>query len=212
MHALASILALSLVIGPAPVETPPVDNAAPTETDASLDAPDDAAPEGEQPAGEVAPAEVAPADVAPAEVAPAEPEPVEPHVQPAEPPAPAVAIAPTEATTPAPEPAPARRDRLGCDGSKSCRRMSIAGIVVGSLGLIGVGVGAGLLAKPDEVVAELPIFVTSTHPPGLVSVTICSGLVLTSVLMVVAAHKGYKQRGLARVRPHMSGSGVGLQF
>ena len=204
MHALASILALSLVIGPAPVETPPVD-AAPTEADASPDAAEGAAPEAEQPAGDVAPAEAAPAEAAPAEAAPAEP-----HVEPAEPPAPAVASG--SAPGLAPEPAPARRDRLGCDGSKSCRRMSIAGIVVGSLGLIGVGVGAGLLAKPDEVVAELPIFVTSTHPPGLVSVTICSGLVLTSVLMLVAAHKGYKQRGLARVRPHMSGSGVGLRF
>jgi hypothetical protein len=107
-------------------------------------------------------------------------------------------------------PAPARRDRLGCDGSRSCRRMSIAGIVVGSLGLITVGAGIGLLVNPDEVVPEQPIFVNTTHPPGLVAVTIGTGVVLTAALMLGAAHKGYKnqpdQSARVRVGP------TGLQF
>jgi ABC-type cobalamin transport system permease subunit len=78
--------------------------------------------------------------------------------------------------------------------------MSIAGIVVGSLGLIAVGAGIGLLVNPDEVVAEQPIFVNTTHPPGLVAVTIGSGVALTAALMLGAAHKGYKTHSTARVR------------
>jgi hypothetical protein len=125
-----------------------------------------------------------------------EPEP-SPTAEPIPPAGDEQALAASTSSTP-----PARRDRLGCDGSRSCRRMSAAGIVVGSLGLIAVGAGVGLLVRPDEVVPEQPIFVNSTHAPGLVAVTIGTGVVLTSALMLGAAHKGYKQRPdeSARVR------------
>jgi hypothetical protein len=105
-------------------------------------------------------------------------------------------------------PAPARRDRLGCAGSRSCRRMSIAGIVVGSLGLVAVGVGVGLLVNPDEVVPEQPIYVNTTRPPGLVAVTIGTGVVLTSALMLGAAHKGYKKRPNASARVQVGPTGL----
>ena len=71
--------------------------------------------------------------------------------------------------------------------------MSSAGIVVGSLGLIAIGTGIGLLVNRDEVLPDNPIFVHTTHPPGLVAVTIGTGVVLTSALMLGAAHKGYKK-------------------
>jgi hypothetical protein len=170
----------------------------------------------------------APGAEAPGAEAP-EPEPL-PDIAPESEPSPEPAPEPEPTPEPAPEPepvppagdeqalaastsdttAPARRDRLGCDGSRSCRRMSIAGIVVGSLGLITVGAGIGLLVNPDEVVPEQPIFVNTTHPPGLVAVTIGTGVVLTAALMLGAAHKGYKnqpdQSARVRVGP------TGLQF
>jgi hypothetical protein len=188
VHALSCVLALSLALGPAP-ELPDVDDE--------------------------------PAASEPAAVEPAVSEPAASEV---EPPAPEVAPAPVQPPPPTLEPATASevvpastRDRLGCRGSKSCKRMSVAGIVVGSLGLVGVGVGIGLLVNPDKVDPDMPINITSTHPPGLVSVTICSGFVLTSVLMLVAAHKGYykdaqpspkRKRGRAQLLP----GGVGVQF
>jgi hypothetical protein len=134
-----------------------------------------------------------------------EPEPTpEPSPEPVPPPGDDRALA--ESTTTAPS--PVQRDRLGCDGSRSCRRMSIAGIVVGSLGLIAIGSGIGLLVRPDEVVAEQPIFVKTSHPPGLVAVTIGTGVVLTSALMLGAAHKGYKQRPNETARVQLGPTGL----
>jgi hypothetical protein len=153
----------------------------------------------------------------------AEPEPL-PDLEPA--PEPVAEPIPEPAPTPEPEPippagddealaaststppVPAKRDRLGCDGSKACRRMSSAGIVVGSLGLIAIGAGIGLLVNRDEVIPEYPIFVHTTHPPGLVAVTIGTGVVLTSALMLGAAHKGYKQQPNESSRVQLGPTGL----
>jgi outer membrane biosynthesis protein TonB len=183
---LAIALATSLVLGPAPVASGPAE--APSE------APEPAAPlpdVDDPPGGEVAP-----------EPTP-EPE-VEPEPAPApEPPPPAVE--PTEVST-SPDPAPVVRDKLGCNGSKSCRRMTVAGIVVGTIGLGSVGTGIGLLVKKDVVIPESPAFVTSTHPAGIVTLTVGIGVTLTAVLMLVASHRGYKQRSpQARVAPLPNG-------
>jgi hypothetical protein len=84
--------------------------------------------------------------------------------------------------------------------------MSAAGIVVGILGVAAVGTGIGLVVKRDEVIPESPTFVTSTRPAGTVTLTIGVGITLTAVLMLVAAHKGYKKRGdQARVAPLANG-------
>lgn len=99
------------------------------------------------------------------------------------------------AEAPAPE-VPLGKDRLGCDHSKSCRQLTITGTVLGSLGLAAVASGVGLLLKPDEVVEGEPAFVTSTHPPGLIATTLGSGVVITSVLMLIAAHRGARERDL----------------
>jgi hypothetical protein len=115
----------------------------------------------------------------------------EPTPSPAEP-------ARAETVAPAPQPAlpaaPPRRDRLGCDGSKSCRQLTLTGTVLGSLGLAAIGGGVALFVQPDEILADQPAYARSTRPPGLVAITLGSGVVVTSVLMLVAAHRGYKQR------------------
>jgi hypothetical protein len=181
---LAIAIAASLVGGPAPVdsETEVPNDAQADEADPSLtdlvEAPEDRV----EPEERVEPVEIEP-----------EPEPV------IEPLPPSV-VAPVE-------PAPIVRDRLGCDGSKSCRRMTVVGIVVGTLGLAAVGTGIGLLVKRDEVIPESPIFVTSTRPAGVVTVTLGAGVSLTAVLMLVAAHRGYKQQD-QQARVELIGNGL----
>ncbi|HLT40811.1 MAG TPA: hypothetical protein VK034_31255 [Enhygromyxa sp.] len=176
MQLLAIALAASLVIGPAPV-----DAVEPTPLP-DVDAPAD---------GEVEP-----------EVEP-EPEPeVEPEPEPEPVPAPSLTDSEQEEALPT----AVVSDKLGCDGSKPCRRMTVAGIVIGTLGLAAVGTGIGLLVKRDEVLPAAPTYVTSTRPAGLVALTIGAGVSLTAVLMLVAAHRGYKQRGAqARVAPLING-------
>lgn len=190
MQLLAIALAASLVLGPSPTETGDAVEPAPTDEPAAT------LPDVDDPVeGEVVEPEPAPA-----------PEPaVAPEPEPApEPPPPTVE--PGEPGEPEPIAAPIVRDKLGCDGSKPCRRMTVAGIVIGTLGVAAVGTGIGLLVQRDEVLPEAPTYVTSTRPAGLVVVTLGSGVTLTAVLMLVAAHKGYKQRDArARVAPLPNG-------
>lgn len=182
MQAQAIALAASLVFGPAPADSGAV--AAPTTADAEpreTSLPDvDDSPEGE---AEPALTEVEAEQPVEPEQAP-EPEP-EPKP---EPPAPNV-----EQTDAAPPPISVERDRLGCDGSPSCQRMTVVGIVVGTLGLAALGTGVGLLVRKDQVVPDSPTFVHSTRPAGIVTVTLGAGVTLTAVLMLVASHRGYKQ-------------------
>jgi outer membrane biosynthesis protein TonB len=191
VHAIAIALSLSLSLAPGPETTAEV-----------------------QPEAPVEPAEPEPLpDIVP------EPEPT-PEVEPAPEPEPPPEVEPTpEPPPPADDQAlaasvtqPPVRDRLGCNGSKPCRKMSVAGIVVGSLGLVSIGVGVGLLVRPDEVVPESPTFVKSTHPPGLVAVTIGTGIALTSALMLGAAHKGYKPRAGKDKAARVQIGPTGLRF
>ena len=148
-----------------------------------------------------------PAEVAPPEtVEPAEPLPdIVPQPEPEPEPEPTRDVEPTPEPEPEPKPEPPpasddqalassttqvlpTRDRLGCDGRKKCRNMSIAGIVVGSVGLVATGVGVGLLVNRDEVVPESPTFVKTTHPPGLIAVTVGSGVLVMAALMLGSAH------------------------
>ena len=60
----------------------------------------------------------------------------------------------------------------------------------------------------DQIVPEQPIYITSTHPAGLVTLTVAAGVTLTSVLMLVAAHKGYKDRPDEQARVRLTPSGL----
>lgn len=197
MQAIAIALAVSLVLGPAATEVGPADASVGEASDVDVTADPDAA------------TAVEPSEAEVLEPSEAEPEPeVEPEPAGADQPAPAAS---TVEATPLVDPAPiAVRDRLGCDGSKRCRRMTVAGIVVGTLGVIGVGAGIGLLVNRDKVIPEAPVFVTSTRPAGLVMLTVSSGVAFTAILMLVAAHKGYKHRPDDQARIRLTPTG--LQF
>ncbi|PRP94741.1 hypothetical protein ENSA5_40640 [Enhygromyxa salina] len=215
MHAIALVLATSLALGPAAPGTPTPEQAdleAPAAADE--EAPVDDLSEGEDgPVDDLSEGDAAPVDEATEPADGAEPEPSdapEPELEPEPAPEPAPPSGNEDAlaastTTPA---APVVRDRLACEGSKACRRMTISGIVVGSLGVIGVGLGIGLLLKPDQVLPDQPTYITSTHPPGLVTLTVAAGVTLTSVLMLVAAHKGYKDLPDEQARVRMTPSGL----
>lgn len=194
MQLLVIALAASLVLGPAPVDASTTD--APTADE--LEAKSSSTP---LPDVDDAPAEPEPE---PEQAVEAEPD---PEARAAEPPAPTISEAP-EVSVPPPT---VERDRLGCDGSPSCQRMTVVGIVVGTLGLAAVGTGVGLLVKEDEVIPESPTFITSTRPAGVVTVTLGAGVTLTAVLMLVASHRGYKQRKAhAHIAP--APNGLGLRF
>lgn len=199
----ASLLASTLAAGgpaetSAPTEDPPAEDAA--AEDAPADAPVDEAPGGEAPdeppdgteAGEPGQTDAPPAEGLPGvEDAPGEEVPApEPEPQPEPQPEP-------KPEGPKAAPAPEvvlEKDRLGCDHSKSCRQLTLTGTVLGSLGVLSVGAGIALFVRDDVVLEDEPAYATSTKPPGLIALTLGSGVVITSVLMLIAAHRGYKQR------------------
>jgi hypothetical protein len=94
---------------------------------------------------------------------------------------------------PAPPPPPSR-----CMQDRRCRGMRIAGIAVGIVGLAAVGTGIGLIARDDRVLADSPAFVSSTRPPGLVTLTIGVGVSLTAVLVLVASRSASRAPATAR--------------
>lgn len=186
MHLLASVLACALALGPAPE----------VEAETGAPAPAEAEPEPSEEAPELPDLAPETVDEPEPEIEP-EPEP-QPEVKP-EPPAPT--IEETSESDPDTAEVLLVEDNLRCGGSSTCYRMTVTGIVLGSLGLVGVGTGAGLLARPDVINPELPIYMTSSRPAGLVTLTVSAGVTVTAILMIVAARKGYKQRGVARIEP-----------
>jgi hypothetical protein len=219
VQALAIALAASLYLGPAPASPSEASESSPSEPDRAPGPDDSARTEAPEPFGPLELPNVdgsaadAPAAADPAADPGPAPEP-SPEPTPASPPPPTLTAAPDSSAAADPIPAPLVRDRLGCDGKQTCRRMTVAGIVVGSLGLAALGTGIGLVVKPDEIVPERPTFVTSTRPAGLVTLTLGAGVTLTAVLMLIAAHKGYKQRGdqARAIRFDTSPGFAGLRF
>lgn len=142
-----------------------------------------------------------------------------------EPPAPAPPAPPATATLPGPEvepegpvpPAEPRVDphheRLGCQGSASCVRLSATGIAFGSVAVASIVGGVVLYTRPDEVLADEPAYVESTRPPGVVLMTIGTGVAMSSALMLVAAYRGARTRGSSRnARLRLRGHGMEVAF
>ncbi len=143
------------------------------------------------PASETVPLQLDPAEAPPrADPLPPEPPP------PAPPPEPAIAPeGPAPALTPIPDPG---GERLGCRGSRSCVRLAASGIGFGSVALGAIVAGAVLYLRPDEVIADEPAYVESTRPPGVVLMTIGTGVAMSSALLLVAAYRGSRERARGR--------------
>lgn len=202
MHALSIGLALSLICTTTVVEPPA--------TDTDVGGPAVQLPDVEDDPSDA----TATVDAAPSESESETPEP-EPASETTEPETPEPEPEPaSETVEPEPESDPAAEEAgmaapdvfipppklyaFACP-SKPCRNMTVAGIVLGSLALVGVGTGAGLMVRPNRVLEDQPTLVHSTRPAGLVTVTISSALTVTAVLMIIAARKGYAQQ-TARVQ------------
>ena len=113
-------------------------------------------------------------------------------------------VEPIEIVEPPPIEAPPTR----CIADRRCRAMRISGISVGVLGLAAIGTGVGLVLAPDRVLAATPAYVTSTRPPGLVTLTLGVGVTLTAVLVLVASRSGSRDREGRHARL----DGLGLHF
>lgn len=113
-------------------------------------------------------------------------------------------VEPIEIVEPPPIEAPPTR----CIADRRCRAMRISGISVGVLGLAAIGTGVGLVLAPDRVLAATPAYVTSTRPPGLVTLTLGVGVTLTAVLVLVASRSSSRDREGRHARL----DGLGLHF
>lgn len=81
----------------------------------------------------------------------------------------------------------ARRPGWGCEESpKECRAISIAGIVLTTLGVAAIGTGAGLLAKPNQSIPGEPAFERAYRPAGGVAITAGAVVTLGGILMLVS--------------------------
>lgn len=106
------------------------------------------------------------------------------------------------------EPAIVEAPPTRCIADRRCRAMRISGISVGVLGLAAIGTGVGLVLAPDRVLVDTPAYVTSTRPPGLVTLTLGVGVTLTAVLVLVASRSSSRDREGRRARL----DGLGLHF
>ncbi len=127
------------------------------------------------------------------------------------------ALAPTSEAQPSPsEPAseasvpPTTGGPLGCRGQTGCLRLTAGSITISTLGVAGIVTGSVLLARPDRVDPEHPIFVTSTRPAGLVTLMLGVGVTLTATLMFIAARRSL--RGTQTRAHRLEVTPAGLRF
>lgn len=98
---------------------------------------------------------------------------------------------PAEVATATPPPVDLPASRCW-EPRSQCRTLSITGIVAGALGIAAVGVGAGLMARPDKELPNMPAFQESTRPVGVVALGMGIGVVVTSMLMILAGRRAHK--------------------
>jgi hypothetical protein len=137
-----------------------------------------------------------PRAIAPEANIPDMPEPVEAAPSPEEP------VPSESAEGPESPRKPTAEDALGAarkDAGKSCfrtrgqcRRLSIMGIIFASIGTAAVATGIGLLQMPNEAIADEPAYELSYEPPGVVSIGMGIGVLVTGALMIIAGQRAHK--------------------
>jgi hypothetical protein len=101
--------------------------------------------------------------------------------------------APTKTTSEDVGAAPGKDARKGCFRTRGqCRRLSIMGIVFAGIGTAAVATGIGLMQMPNEAIADEPAYELSYEPPGVVSIGMGIGVLVTGVLMIIAGQRAYK--------------------
>lgn len=111
-------------------------------------------------------------------------------------------VAPPGHDTPAPAPegplplpeAHEPKQPRRCASSPRCVRLTAVGSSFGVAGLGAVVTGSVLLSRPDEPLPDDPTTVRSTKPVGTVLVALGAGVLVSSIVMLVAAHRGRKNR------------------
>lgn len=149
-----------------------------------------------------------------------EPATSEPTTEPA--PSPGTPAAGESPSTPEARPGPRRTEEADvdrgapprCREAPRCVRLTAIGTSFGVLGLGAAVTGAVLLARPDQPLDDDPTKVRSTRPVGTVLVALGAGVLVSSVVMLVAAHRGRNDRATssktrsARARPTAIPGGV----
>lgn len=115
-------------------------------------------------------------------------------------PPPATAGTTEGGSTPEPERVP--KAKLGTLG--------YAGIGVAALGLVGVGVGAGLLAKKESVLEDDPSQLKDYKPPGAAVLAIGGVALVTGVALIVVDQVKQKKSANVAVAPLLMPKSAGL--
>jgi len=66
------------------------------------------------------------------------------------------------------------------------------GIIFASIGTAAVATGIGLLQMPNEAIPDEPAYELSYEPPGVVSIGMGIGVLVTGALMIIAGQRAHK--------------------
>gem|GEM_PF-2938340 len=91
--------------------------------------------------------------------------------------------------------------------------LGFAGIGAGVLGLVGIGLGAGLVATPPTVLEDRPFEQRSTATPGYISLVVGGVALIAGVVLIgidVSKRKRHRSERNATLKPRWTG--LGLQF
>lgn len=128
-------------------------------------------------------------------------------------PAPASASAPASAPAPASPSASPSNPRADVDPAPTdarclpargkCRRATIPGIALATVGTAALGAGIAMRLVPDYPDADSAVYDRSLHPPGVVLIAVGATVLVTGIAAIVTGQVLHRraQREAARVRP-----------
>ena len=94
---------------------------------------------------------------------------------------------PARPADPTPDRRRPRRPGWACEAAaKECRAISIAGIVLTTLGVAAIGTGIGLTVRPNESIAGEPAFERSYAPAGAATIGAGAVVAIGGILMLVS--------------------------